>query len=185
VALHAHTQGQEAALCTTVLCLPASCPLVNTHSCPPRLPAQPPPSPPPQLSTWLASAFPRARLSVKNGCIPATPAAYMYMCLELSVEREVDLLFVEYLMNDGFEDKIRNNSRVMVYERLVRKVMAQMNHPAVALYQVGAEAAAAAAGHVQGGRQAACTGDVGPATACCWHEPDGTKWPHCCGHAHV
>jgi hypothetical protein len=33
------------------------------------------------------------------------------MCMENSVDDDVDLLFVEYLLNDGFKDSIRHNPR--------------------------------------------------------------------------
>jgi hypothetical protein len=48
----------------------------------------------------------------------------------------VDILFIEYLLNDGFEDKIRDNSRVLMYEKLVRKVLNKPKHPAVVMMQV-------------------------------------------------
>ncbi len=43
--------------------------------------------------------------------------------------------------NDGFEDKIRDNSRVLMYEKLVRKVLSKPKHPAVAMMQVSITAA--------------------------------------------
>ncbi len=38
---------------------------------------------------------------LRNGCLPATPSALMDMCLEQSVDEDVDLLFIEYVANDG------------------------------------------------------------------------------------
>lgn len=38
---------------------------------------------------------------LRNGCLPATPSALMDMCLEQSIDADVDLLFVEYVANDG------------------------------------------------------------------------------------
>jgi hypothetical protein len=41
-------------------------------------------------------AFPAANITSRNGCVPATPSAYMVLCLEASVSPDVDLVFVEY-----------------------------------------------------------------------------------------
>jgi hypothetical protein len=38
---------------------------------------------------------------LRNGALPATPSALMNMCLEQYVDAEVDLVFVEYVANDG------------------------------------------------------------------------------------
>jgi hypothetical protein len=38
--------------------------------------------------------------------------------------------------NDGFEDKIQGNSRVLMYEKLVRKVLNKPKHPALIMMQV-------------------------------------------------
>ncbi len=32
-----------------------------------------------------------------------TPSTYMIMCLELSVDEDVDIVFTEYVLNDGFD----------------------------------------------------------------------------------
>jgi hypothetical protein len=48
--------------------------------------------PPPrllQLSGYLKSAFPRAKVVPRNGAIPATNCAYTYMCMEMAVDEEV------------------------------------------------------------------------------------------------
>ena len=41
---------------------------------------------------WLRSSFPATRVISHNGCLPATPASYMTMCLEHHMEKEVDLV---------------------------------------------------------------------------------------------
>jgi hypothetical protein len=41
------------------------------------------------------------QVQLRNGCLPATPSALMEMCLEQSVDSDVDLLFIEYVANDG------------------------------------------------------------------------------------
>jgi hypothetical protein len=49
----------------------------------------------------MKRAFPRASISLRNGALPATPSALMNMCLEQYVDADVDLVFVEYVANDG------------------------------------------------------------------------------------
>ncbi|GLC71573.1 hypothetical protein PLESTF_001136900 [Pleodorina starrii] len=85
--------------------------------------------------TWLASVT-RAPIIHRNGCKPATPAAYMVYCLEQSVDPDVDLVFVEYSFNDGYEDTISNNSIVMANEQLVRRLLKLPRQPAVVFMQV-------------------------------------------------
>jgi hypothetical protein len=36
------------------------------------------------------------------------------MCFEMAVDEDIDLLFIEFTMNDGFEDAMVDNSRVKV-----------------------------------------------------------------------
>ncbi len=59
----------------------------------------------------------------------------------LLLERQVDLLFVDFTLNDGFEDVVasnsNSNSRVRVMERLMRKALAKPHTPAVVLMQMG------------------------------------------------
>ena len=61
----------------------------------------------------------------------------MVMCLDHSVEPDTDIVFVEYLLNDGFEDQIKRNEKLMAFEKLVRRIMALPHRPAVVLMQVG------------------------------------------------
>lgn len=46
-------------------------------------------------SKWLRRAFPAAKLEFHNGCVPATPAAFMTLCLEHYLDPLADLVFVE------------------------------------------------------------------------------------------
>ncbi len=43
----------------------------------------------------------------------------------------------EYILNDGFEDKILDNRIGKIYERLVRKILKLPSKPAVVMMQVG------------------------------------------------
>ncbi len=63
----------------------------------PTLPFLPSPPPRPPLATQM-SAFPGATVRARNGCTPGVPSSYMVMCLELSVDPDVDLVFVEYTL---------------------------------------------------------------------------------------
>lgn len=53
------------------------------------------------LSAYLAGAVPGTNVSAHNGAVPATPSSYMALCLEHSLPDEPDLVFVEYVLNDG------------------------------------------------------------------------------------
>lgn len=52
---------------------------------------------------YVQEAFPAANVTGRNGCVPATPSAYMNMCLEHFLDDDVDLVFVEYATNDGWD----------------------------------------------------------------------------------
>ncbi|EFJ52634.1 hypothetical protein VOLCADRAFT_85814 [Volvox carteri f. nagariensis] len=54
------------------------------------------------FASWMISAFPRANITARNGCTPGVPTPYMIMCLELSVDPDVDLVFMEYTLNRRF-----------------------------------------------------------------------------------
>ncbi|GIL69214.1 hypothetical protein Vretifemale_172 [Volvox reticuliferus] len=85
--------------------------------------------------TWLASVS-RVPVIGRNGCIPGTPSFYMVLCWEHSVDPDVDLILVEYVFNDGVDDRIKNNGAVRWVEQLVRRLMALPGRPAVVLVQV-------------------------------------------------
>lgn len=53
------------------------------------------------VGQYLKAAFPKANITTRNGALPATPSALMNMCLEQYVDEDVDLIFVEYVANDG------------------------------------------------------------------------------------
>ena len=60
----------------------------------------------------------------------------MVVCLDMSVDQDVDIIFSEYIVNDGVESNIESNSRVKEYERLVRRVLSLPNRPPMILMQV-------------------------------------------------
>eukprot|EP00878_Enallax_costatus_P031969 GHUV01035048.1.p1 GENE.GHUV01035048.1~~GHUV01035048.1.p1 ORF type:complete len:243 (+),score=79.43 GHUV01035048.1:155-883(+) len=72
------------------------------------------------LTSRLKAAFPNSNITGKNGCVPATPSSFMNMCLEQYMDDDVDLVFLEYATNDGWD--VNNINRRKTYERLMRKV---------------------------------------------------------------
>ena len=91
------------------------------------------------LRDWLHTTFGKERVQLRNGCIPGSPSHFMVLCLEKSVELDVDVVFAEYLVNDGYDDKISVNAPTRNYERLVRRVLALPSRPALVMMQVGRE----------------------------------------------
>lgn len=64
------------------------------------------------------------------------PQSYMAMCMEHAVDTDTDIVFLEYLVNDAYESRIKNNQCTAGYERLVRRALSLPNKPAVILIQV-------------------------------------------------
>ncbi|EFJ41077.1 hypothetical protein VOLCADRAFT_107840 [Volvox carteri f. nagariensis] len=71
------------------------------------------------------------RVSARNGCVPGTTSTYSLLCLEELVDQEVDLVLVEYGVNDVFADQLVHNTAVMGLERLLRRLMELPGWPAV------------------------------------------------------
>ncbi|GIM07262.1 hypothetical protein Vretimale_11457, partial [Volvox reticuliferus] len=88
------------------------------------------------LARWMIEAFPSSRITARNGAVPATPSSYMVMCLEQSVDPDVDLVLVEYSLNDGYADCIVDNDSTKPMERLLRRLLALPGKPAVIMMQV-------------------------------------------------
>ena len=61
--------------------------------------------------------------------------AYMVVCLDMSVDQDVDIVFSEYILNDGRASEIVSD-RTKEYERLVRRVMSLPNRPPFIMMQV-------------------------------------------------
>lgn len=78
----------------------------------------------------LFSYFPRLSYTSSH------PQSYMALCMEHSVDADVDILFTEYTLNDGFENNVKKNSVTAGYERLVRRALALPNKPAVVMLHV-------------------------------------------------
>ncbi|KAG2425210.1 hypothetical protein HYH02_015037 [Chlamydomonas schloesseri] len=83
------------------------------------------------LGHYLVRAFPNTNVTTRNGCTPGVPSSYMIMCLELSVDTDVDLVLTEYTLNDGHDSNLYSNAIVKGMERLIRRIMALPKRPAV------------------------------------------------------
>ncbi|KAG2488939.1 hypothetical protein HYH03_012560 [Edaphochlamys debaryana] len=88
------------------------------------------------FSQWVVDSFPETNITARNGAVPATPCTFMIMCLEHAVDLDADLVFVEYVMNNGDDYSVINNRVVKDVERLVRRLLALPGKPAVVLMQV-------------------------------------------------
>uniref|UniRef100_A0A383VEL6 SGNH hydrolase-type esterase domain-containing protein n=1 Tax=Tetradesmus obliquus TaxID=3088 RepID=A0A383VEL6_TETOB len=91
------------------------------------------------FTSWLRRAFPSATITQRNGCVPATTAEYVSMCLDKFVDRDVDLIFLEYAINDGYTDTSVNTQHAQAFERLIRKLLQLPHKPAVVLMQALAQ----------------------------------------------
>ena len=87
----------------------------------------------PTFKRYLEKVFPG--ISVRNGCIAGTPSAYMVVCLEMSVDADADVVFSEYILNDGKMDSIVGNINVQETERLIRRILSLPGRPAFVFMQ--------------------------------------------------
>jgi hypothetical protein len=55
------------------------------------------------VAAALRRMFPRAAVSIKNGCIGGTGAALALACTRYSLDEDSDMVFVEYGMNGGYD----------------------------------------------------------------------------------
>jgi hypothetical protein len=60
----------------------------------------------PVLSKWMRRAFPASKFEFHNGCVPATPAAFMTLCLEHYLDPLADLVFVEVRSEGGGQQRV-------------------------------------------------------------------------------
>jgi hypothetical protein len=50
------------------------------------------------------SLFPGANVSMKNGCVAGTGVALALACTSRSVDDDTDVLFVEYVLNEAYNE---------------------------------------------------------------------------------
>ena len=59
----------------------------------------------------------------------------MVVCLDMNIDQDVDVIFSEYILNDGRVASVENE-RVKEYERLVRRVLSLPKRPPMVMMQV-------------------------------------------------
>eukprot|EP00195_Chlamydomonas_chlamydogama_P012413 CAMPEP_0202908854 /NCGR_PEP_ID=MMETSP1392-20130828/47410_1 /ASSEMBLY_ACC=CAM_ASM_000868 /TAXON_ID=225041 /ORGANISM="Chlamydomonas chlamydogama, Strain SAG 11-48b" /LENGTH=503 /DNA_ID=CAMNT_0049598371 /DNA_START=225 /DNA_END=1732 /DNA_ORIENTATION=- len=71
---------------------------------------------------WLQSAFPEATISARNGAVGSTTSSFLDLCMPNHVDPDVDLVVVEYSVNDGYVHSHLEHEQMYAYERVVRKL---------------------------------------------------------------
>ncbi|GAX77809.1 hypothetical protein CEUSTIGMA_g5252.t1 [Chlamydomonas eustigma] len=89
---------------------------------------------PQYLFNWLEDTYGKEVVKGSNGAVGGTVSGYMSVCHNMHVPKDVDIVLVEYSVNDWhspaptFQNNIRRG-----YERLLRKLLKYPNNPAVIL----------------------------------------------------
>lgn len=95
----------------------------------------------------IKTAFSNNQLHFHNGAVGGVTSTYMASCMKWHVPTDVDLVIVEYNVNDGFEAfhctelpcKVEygylNSPHRRAYERLLRKLLLLPHRPAVIMLQ--------------------------------------------------
>ncbi|KAL4853770.1 Cell cycle and apoptosis regulator protein 2 [Chlorella vulgaris] len=78
---------------------------------------------------WLRETFPGANHTLVNGAVPGTPSSYFALCSRWHVPADVDLVVVEFNVNDGAHPTVDPIRRA--HERMLRKLLQYDNWPAV------------------------------------------------------
>jgi lysophospholipase L1-like esterase len=83
----------------------------------------------------LARAFPSSNVTHLSGALPATTSAFATPSIPKLIRPEADLVFVEYTVNDGWEDEppIAKSDRAKAFERTLRTLLSLPRRPAVVL----------------------------------------------------
>lgn len=70
-----------------------------------------------------------------NGAVPGTLSQYMSVCHSMHIPSNVDIVFLEYAINDEEMPMPHYNNLVRrPFEKLIRKVLNYPNRPAVVIY---------------------------------------------------
>jgi len=87
------------------------------------------------LTRWLRRKWPRASIRLENGAIGATGSSFFALCAETRLPARPDLVVLEHALNDGEQraatDGDSLQSRALVYEVLVRRLLARPHPPAL------------------------------------------------------
>jgi len=88
--------------------------------------------------SYLANAFPNAKIKPVRATVGLAPSAVVVACLEKHLPKDADLVLVEMTANDGatMDSSIANPGQPKAYELLIRSVLAGTRQPAVVLTQV-------------------------------------------------
>eukprot|EP00201_Polytomella_parva_P008862 CAMPEP_0175056350 /NCGR_PEP_ID=MMETSP0052_2-20121109/10618_1 /TAXON_ID=51329 ORGANISM="Polytomella parva, Strain SAG 63-3" /NCGR_SAMPLE_ID=MMETSP0052_2 /ASSEMBLY_ACC=CAM_ASM_000194 /LENGTH=424 /DNA_ID=CAMNT_0016321359 /DNA_START=66 /DNA_END=1337 /DNA_ORIENTATION=+ len=78
---------------------------------------------------WLSQVFPDVKITHRNGCLGGTNTGFMSICYRNHVDSDVDILMLEYVLNDGNENEFN-------YEKLLRVGLDFPSKPFVILVQV-------------------------------------------------
>jgi hypothetical protein len=94
--------------------------------------------------SYLAKAFPNARIKPVRATVGLAPSAVVVACLEKHLPTDADLVLLEMNANDGatMDSSIPNPGQPKAYEMLVRRVLGGNKQPALVLTQVRAGGAA-------------------------------------------
>lgn len=82
-----------------------------------------------RVFSWLRATLPRAGHVMVNVAIPATTSEYMAACWRVSLPVDLDLVIVEYAMNDGIVPWRHPHRRC--YERLLRHMLGAESAPLI------------------------------------------------------
>ena len=78
---------------------------------------------------WLASSFPAAGGVFRNGAIAACGSEYMAFCMQTRLPEDPDIIFVEYVINNG--NFTLEHQHMRSYERLLRRLLTLPSEPLV------------------------------------------------------
>ncbi|KAG2491956.1 hypothetical protein HYH03_009688 [Edaphochlamys debaryana] len=86
---------------------------------------------------WL-SPLSEASITCRNGAVRASTASFMEICMENSLDSTVDLVLVEFCLNNAALDNGHTvyNPVVRDMERLLRRVLSMRSKPAVIMVKV-------------------------------------------------
>lgn len=85
------------------------------------------------VAKFFGAAHKQAKVKSRNGCVSSTGSKYMSMCLDSHVDADVDLLLIEYCVNDSYYPGQFASTPGKGYEQLVRRAMALPHSPSLVL----------------------------------------------------
>ncbi|GAX74670.1 hypothetical protein CEUSTIGMA_g2118.t1 [Chlamydomonas eustigma] len=95
------------------------------------------------IGSWISKAFKGHNITVANHAVAGSTSAKTAPCVVSMLDPEVDMVFSEFVYDDGFESQILQNSRTRGYELLIRQLLMLPGRPAVIMMQTMVPGAAA------------------------------------------